>query len=222
MAAVQWTDQEWQQKITDRDTVAWQELDQFVEQRLRLYAQERLAWMDGEERAEFVAHCKFESIQQIFHKVGQYQGRGPFLGWCRTVTLSVVIDQVRHEQRRQKWLAANVDIELLPQEQAENPIASLEKQLVWQQITPHLAQAVATVLTEQERVVYRAGWERSAKEVATELGMAANNVDQLRFQARKKLRRYLEEKGLTRQILVEWGILPGNFRSQPKRLFEKA
>ena len=211
MAAVQWTDQEWQQKIADKDSVAWQALDQFVENRLKLYAQDRLAWMEGEERAEFVAHCKFESVAQIFHKVGQYQGRGPFLGWCRTVMLSVVIDQVRHDQRRQKRLATNVDIELLPQEQDENALDALEKQLVWQQITPQLAQAVATVLTEQERIVYQAGWERSAKEVATALGMAANNVDQLRFQARPKLRRYLQEKGLTRLLLVEWGVLSGNF-----------
>lgn len=217
MSAVHWSDQEWQQKIAQRDALAWQALDQFVEQRLSLYAQERLAWMASAERAEFVAHCKFEGIQQIFNKVGQYQGRGPFLGWCRTVILSVAIDQVRHDQRQQRRVATNIDTEQLAQPQEEDPLHAIEKQLVWQQITPQLAEAVATVLTEQERLVYQAGWERSAKMVAAELDMAPNNVDQLRFQARQKLRRYLEEKGLTRQVLVEWGILPGNFRKQPKK-----
>lgn len=217
MTTGQWTDQEWQQKITLRDAGAWQTLDQQIERWLTLYAQERWAWMDRGEQCEFIAHCKLATIEQIFTKVEQYQGRGPFLGWCRVVMLNVTRDQVRQDRRQQKWVASGLEIDLLPQTQDETPIDAVEKALVREQIAPHLTDAIATALTEQERRIFAAGWDRSAKAVAAELGMAANNVDQLRFQARQKLRRFLEKRGLTRQLLVEWGLLPGNFRKEPKK-----
>ena len=194
----------WLCALTRQEPHAWGDLLQHLSGWIYTYAVKRLGWMDVAMRQEFVENCLQEASLRIFRELHQYGGKGEFLGWCRVVALHVVLDRVRTEARHRQQTPVNLHGDV---PSTATDLADVEMKAVRQQILACVDQGMETVLSEDERAVFKAGADGSVPQLAAQLNTTNNNIYQLRNRARRKVAKHLADNGYTRQKLQEWGII---------------
>ena len=207
MQTQEWTNEQWCQLIRASDADAWQFLYQELAVWIEAYIQQRLAWMPRAKQEEFRENCQQVAAERIWRQINQYTGKGAFLGWCRVVATRVIVDSIRAERRERHQVPVNITDESAEFLAAYNDTEAIEQAHIWEQLQRCIAQGMVTALTENEHKVIAAGPDADVPTLAQQLKVTPNSIHQFRFQARKKLCRYLVAQGFTREHLVQWGIL---------------
>lgn len=191
------------QKLLARDSAAWAQLQQQLMDWLYTYLRSRLYWMADAHLRECAQECTQAASERILRRLHLYRGEGALLGWCRVVALHVAIDWIRRDRLARLLAPAHLHEESGP---SDNPIPAIERDLELEKIQASIDEFVATKLSAREQIVLGDA-ETETDALAARLGVATNNLYQIRHRALGKIRRHLEQQGYTRQRLIEWGIL---------------
>jgi RNA polymerase sigma-70 factor (ECF subfamily) len=176
---------------------AWKDLSKITFQVACAYLHRRgdVAGPEVEQLAEDIAQ---EALTDIIGKLHCFRGESKFTTWV----YGFVINNARELLRKRRppepyWPSLDNDegtalLEILPGSRTGDPVLKAEEaDLI------HAAQeAINTRLTERQRMVlllHQAG--HSPPEIAEQIGTTRNNVYQLLYVARKRLKRELHNRG---------------------------
>lgn len=204
------SNEEWVNAISKRDAVAFKELSEAIY--LWIYNDLRnlpSQLLTAPRLLETAYDCTSETLIRVINRLDQYQHKGPFLGWCRVIALRIVKNWIRSDiQRRKKeaTLDEQIDIGVESKDLDSETIDVVEK------IMGSLALFLQEGLTHKEAQVFTtvtnmAELKLNREEIAQELGISRNNLDQTWCRARRKVREYLEKSGYTKEVLREYNLL---------------
>ncbi len=149
-----------------------------------------------------------EALIRIHNKLEQYTGKGKFLNFALVIARRILID----EFRKKHWTTVSLAPQRAASEQDESgrPPHSLEdlpdpKQLsadagvILREMAQIAYDAIQHDLSESQARAFIGAhfYEMSGDEIALLLGKSRMAVDQLTFQARKKIKRRLHKYGYT-------------------------
>jgi len=196
-------DREMLQRLLDRERATWAFLQGQLLDWLYTYLRPRLYWMANDQIQECVQECIQAASERILRRLHLYRGEGALLGWCQTVALNVAIDWIRRDRRARLAAPAPLHEESAA---ADDPIAQFERTQELEKIQASIDAFVATKLSAREQAILGQA-DTPTDQLASQLGITANYLYQIRHRALGKVRRHLESQGYTRQRLAEWDIL---------------
>jgi RNA polymerase sigma factor (sigma-70 family) len=136
--------------------------------------------------AEDVTQRVFLSLAQHSAKL---QGRLSLTGWLYETARNAAINTVRSEERRRRR----------EQEAAAmNHLDANDSQVLWQQIAPHLDEALAQLsVIERDVILWRYFERRTAEQIGERLGLSPEAAQKRVVRSLDRLRGILAERGLT-------------------------
>jgi RNA polymerase sigma-70 factor (ECF subfamily) len=197
------------QRIRANDQKAWQEIDRRYRGRLTAYVRRRLK-----------DHASVEDVvQETFigfaNSLVNYDDRRDLQTWLFTIAAHKVTDQLRRMGRRPASAGGEGDEEMLGQahDQRQRPASSLARSAERREkeeeaLGLSLRELVREFQTKGEyaklmalELMYVKGWRN--QDVAARLKMSEQDVANLRFQAKKRLRDRLTAAKLSPDIFPE-------------------
>lgn len=157
-----------------------------------LFRPEVLNWI--EDFAQETAIC-------ILRDLPKFRGDSHFTTWALSIAVRVSFD----EMRRKRWKDVSLDSLVESGDQPHPPqLLNHEKEIARQRTLSALRQAISSQLTERQRLALTAELnEMPQSEIARQLGTTRNTVYKLTHDARKTLKRVLNEAGITAEM-VGW------------------
>jgi RNA polymerase sigma-70 factor (ECF subfamily) len=143
-----------------------------------------------------------ESLLRILDRLGQYEGRSKFTTWALTIASRVALTIARRRRAGVVSLDAVLrEAEFVP-ERAVDPSADPASRAEQQAILETLHEIIQTGLTERQRIGILAELRGvSQEELARQLGTNRNALYKLTHDARRRLKRGLEEAGYTAEMI---------------------
>jgi RNA polymerase sigma-70 factor (ECF subfamily) len=197
------------QRIRVNDQKAWSELDKRYRGRLTAYVRRRLK-----------DHASVEDVvQETFigfaNSLANYDERRDLQTWLFTIAAHKVTDQLRKIGRRPVAMSNDADEEMLGQtpDARQRPASSLARSAERRE---HEEEALALALREMchdllakgdycklmaLELIYVKGWRN--QDVAARLQLSEQDVANLRFQAKKRLRDRLSSAKLSPDLFPE-------------------
>lgn len=183
--------------VTPVQDAAWKDLSRTVFQVACAYLHRR-GDVVGSEVEQLAEDAAQEALVDILNKLDSFRGESKFTTWA----YGFVINNARELLRKRRppepyWPSLDDDegtalLEILPGSRTGDPALKAEEEDLI-----HAAQKVInTRLAERQRVVlllHQAG--HSPSEIAEQIGTTRNNVYQLLYVARKRLKRELHNRG---------------------------
>jgi len=131
--------------------------------------------------------------QRVFLLLAQHslklQERSSLMGWLYETTRNAAINTVRSEERRRR------------REQEASAMKQLDandSEILWQQIAPHLDEALAQLnVVERDVLLWRYFERRTAEQIGERLGLSAEAAQKRVARSLERLRGILAERGLT-------------------------
>lgn len=154
-----------------------------------------------------------QSLETVWKKLSTYEGRGKFTSWAATIAVRTAAYEIRkpywREGRMPQPPADDPDNDPeewggLNQEWQERQDLSPEVRALTAEVVSLIERAIEQDLSERQRFAFVAQFleDRSSDEIATELDASRNAVYMLIHEARKKIKRRLEEAGHTPEDLL--------------------
>jgi RNA polymerase sigma-70 factor (ECF subfamily) len=135
-----------------------------------------------------------EALIRILRSLAQFQHRSRFVTWATAVAIRVGLTELR----KRKW--RDVSLEKLVADSGLEPASVGAASSERQALVEAMHQVIATGLTEKQRTVLLAELKGMAQvEIARQMGSSVNAVYKLSHDARQRLKRGLEQAGLTAQ-----------------------
>lgn len=160
-----------------------------------------LAYFDPAELQQLAEDWAQEAVLSILSKLDTFRGDSRFTTWA----YRVVINLAASELRRRRWASLSLEalseetdtaaIELIEDLDAADPETTVQRQELWRIVNGIIQQD----LTERQRMVLVEGVinEVPIEELARRLETNPNNVYKIYHDARRKLKRQLQEHGLS-------------------------
>lgn len=173
---------------------------------LRVELLRRLRWgLDSYSQADdaFLEDAVQDSLIQILSRLEQFEGRSKFLTWATTIAIRTAISELR----KRKWKNVSLDQVLEMNgsihELAENKSTGFKSHDDRRAVFDKMHDLIANDLSERQRKALVAELKGMPQdEIARHLGSNRNAVYKLTHDARKKLRKGLEEAGfLAHEVL---------------------
>lgn len=173
---------------------------------LRVELLRRLRWgLDSYSQADdaFLEDAVQDSLIQILSRLEQFEGRSKFLTWATTIAIRTAISELR----KRKWKNVSLDQVLETNgsihELAENKSTGFKSHDDRRAVFDKMHDLIANDLSERQRKALVAELKGMPQdEIARHLGSNRNAVYKLTHDARKKLRKGLEEAGfLAHEVL---------------------
>lgn len=166
---------------------------------LRVELLRRLRWgLDSYTRADdaFLEDAVQDSLLQILSRLEQFEGRSKFLTWATTIAIRTAISELR----KRKWKDVSLDqiLETTSPKSESTEIESSDPASPndGRAVLDKMHELIANRLTERQRKALMAELRGMPQdEIARHLGSNRNAVYKLTHDARKKLRKGLEEAG---------------------------
>lgn len=204
---------------SEQQMVAFEELADFLRRRIfkdvyqRAYSLPALAQLANAELEEVTDEIVQESLIRIYEKLDTFSDTGNFLNFALVIARNLMID----EFRRKRWTVMPLPaiaptegifhrgqrlpaLDQLPdtRQLLDNANAALVEmmQIVLDAIHNDLSPAQATAFVAYEF------YNLSSKEIAAHIGKSPSAIDQLRFQARVKIKKRLELHGYALEDLT--------------------
>jgi RNA polymerase sigma-70 factor (ECF subfamily) len=148
-----------------------------------------------------------EALLKILEKLDTFANRSKFTTWAHKIAVSVALTELRRKRWQDKSLSGIVETEhgeYTPQFMADKK-PSPEQMTERAEMLHHVQTLINNVLTEKQRnaLVNVAINNQSASEVAKAMDMKANAVYKLLHDARLRLKRALEDEGLSPSGILE-------------------
>jgi RNA polymerase sigma-70 factor (ECF subfamily) len=197
------------QRIRENDQRAWIELDKRYRGRLTAYVRRRLK-----------DHASVEDVvQETFigfaNSLANYDDRRDLQTWLFTIAAHKVTDQLRKMGRRPLSVGNDTDEEMMGQtaDSRQRPASSMARSAERREqeeeaLALALRELCRDLLTKGEyrkvmalELIYVKGWRN--QDVASRLQMTEQDVANLRFQAKKRLRDRLSGTKLSPDIFPE-------------------
>ena len=146
----------------------------------------------------FLEDAVQDALIRILQRLEQFQGRSQFITWATTIAIRVSMDELR----RSRWKDVSLDemmadSEFIP-EQAIDTDSTPNAQADRQAILDAMQQVIDSKLTEKQRTALLAEIKGMPQdEIARHLGSTRNAIYKLTHDARKNLKKGLEELGYT-------------------------
>jgi RNA polymerase sigma-70 factor (ECF subfamily) len=186
-----------QSDVPSVQETAWKDLSRIVFRVACAYLQRRSDTNQSgiEQLAEDVAQ---EALADIFNGLDRFSRNSKLTTWA----YSVVVNNARELLRKGRasepyWPSLDDDetatrLEIIPDPQVCDPELQAEEE----ELVRTVQEVINTRLTERQRAVlllYQAG--HTLPEIATRVGTTRNNVDQLLYAARRRLKKELRNRG---------------------------
>jgi len=197
------------QQIRTNDTRAWSELDKRYRGRLTAYVRRRLK-----------DHASVEDVvQETFigfaNSLANYDDKRDLQTWLFTIAAHKVTDQLRKMGRRPMSSGSDGEDDVLGQasDQRQRPASSLarsaeQREQEEESLGLALREYIRTLQSQAEYVklmalelMYVKGWRN--QDVAARLSLSEQDVANLRFQAKKRLRDRLTAAKLSPELFPE-------------------
>ncbi len=145
-----------------------------------------------------------KALLKILENLGTYQGRGKFTSWALAITIRVAYNDIRARH----WNNVSLDYlkeqagDSIPEESVSSASPDVEAQkkdsleLVRRMIQTDLT-------TRQQDVLLAALNGMPQEEIASQMGTNRNNVYKLFHDGRKALKRAMEQRGYSRDMLYD-------------------
>jgi RNA polymerase sigma-70 factor (ECF subfamily) len=144
-----------------------------------------------------------EALVKILEKLDTFAGRSQFTTWAHKIAVSVALTELR----RKRWQNRSLDELTQPDEGAEYTTSFIADENVLQpenaaersEMMARVNQLITQELTEKQRTAIIAAVVEgcSTQEVADKMNMKPNAVYKLLHDARARLKKSLEQEGLT-------------------------
>jgi len=160
--------------------------------------------LHGRIPTEDVTELVQESLMRIVASLASFRGDSAFPTWATGIATRVAFTELRRrhvrEERRQEFDGVLDDVRQLASRNTPAPEAAMSRS----QLTAALEHAIATRLTERQRVAVLAELRGIPTiEIAERLQTNQNALYKLTHDARKKLRQALLEQGFTADSIHE-------------------
>ena len=150
-----------------------------------------------------------DALLKVLDNLSTFRGESRFLTWATKIATRVAISELR----RARWRNVSLDLltadgDLMPGilELSVTPDASPdpERSAERQEVLRILDDALENVLTERQRIAISAYMIEgmNVEEIARRLGSNRNAIYKVVHDARVKLKRYLEEQGLSLDYIL--------------------
>lgn len=135
-----------------------------------------------------------EALIRILRSLDQFQHRSRFVTWATAVAIRVAFTELR----KRKW--RDVSLEKLVADAGFQPASASATSPERQALLDAMHQIIATELTEKQRTVLLAEIKGMAQvEIARQMGSSPNAIYKMSHDARRRLKRGLEQAGFTIQ-----------------------
>jgi RNA polymerase sigma factor (sigma-70 family) len=149
-----------------------------------------------------------EAMIRIVDNIDTYSGQALFTSWAMKIAINTVLSELRHKS----WL--NVSLEKLAEDESFLNTAkgypiymSAEKKLLRKEMAQLCNALIDEVLSQKQRtaMVYRMKYAMPLDEIARRTGSSRNGVYKLLHDARMKLKKAMESRGISRDDIAEMG-----------------
>jgi RNA polymerase sigma-70 factor (ECF subfamily) len=173
------------------------------------YALSKWIRQDDPRFAPLAEEVTQETILRVKEKLESFEGRSQFTTWVHTIAIRVALTELR----RAKWKEVSLESLLEgkessgPQREMPDESPNVEKAVEQKELMAMIQEAMARELTEKQRTAMMAIAVRGMplEEVARRMGTTRNALYKLLHDARLKLKKVLEDKGLeTAEILASF------------------
>ncbi len=185
------TNDEWIASLRAHDARALEELCQYLCRNL----QKTLAGRPGQSDAEDFAQ---QAVQRILESLDRFRGDSKFTTWANAIAIRIALSELRKKQ----WGTLSLDAFLENARAAESlghtTPPSGHTNSAREEILSALRIGIETVLTERQRsIVLGELHGMPAAVLCAQLGMTRGAAYKMHFDARKRLRKHLEEAGFS-------------------------
>lgn len=150
-----------------------------------------LAGKAGQSDVEDFVH---DALPRIAESLPNFRGDSRFTTWAAAIAIRVAYSELR----RKRWGSASLESVVDQGVQWEQPNVNAETEAAHTELLNALRDAIDESLTERQRAVVLAELRQMPlAELSDELGMSRGALYKMHHDARKKLRRCLEDKGFT-------------------------
>jgi RNA polymerase sigma factor (sigma-70 family) len=201
------TNDEWRAAMMSRDAEAWDELSRQLYTGSYKLVRRQLDRLTAAVWQEVAADSVQNAGVRIIERLDQYQGNGSFLAWCYVIVLNITRDRIRQERRRLRREEEELLDHTAPPQ--GNFAPRVEDQLFLDELAGQIYHFATRELSTREQKVFLAlaQSESTPSELAYDLEITRNNVDQIWYRSRQKVRQHLERTGYTIAALRQHGIL---------------
>ena len=161
----------------------------------------RLKWgLASYARADdaFLEDSVQDALVKILSRLGQFEGRSKFLTWASTVAIRIALSELR----RRKWKVVSLD-QILESAGSIKELAKTDPAVTTMDsdgiddVFEVMHRLISNSLTERQRTALVAELKGMPQdEIARHLGSNRNAIYKLTHDARKKLKKGLEEAGI--------------------------
>lgn len=144
----------------------------------------------------FLEDAVQDSLVRILDRLGQFEGRSRFLTWATVISIHVAMSELR----RRRWKVVSLgsaiaDADFVPDQVVDDDV-SPDVQWERQAILDKMREVIKNELTEKQRTALLAELKGMPQgDIARHLGSNRNAVYKLTHDARKRLKRSLEQAG---------------------------
>lgn len=194
------TNESWLQRLQATGVVqdtALQELREILIMRLRKTFRVRSGMDDS-----LLEDASQESLMKVLANLDQYQGRSRFTTWATTIAIRVALTELR----RRHWKDVSLD-EMVDAAKGGPAVATdggpdPQEEVQSQSLVEGMYRIIEDELTEKQRTVLLAELKgMPQEEIGRRMGSNRNAVYKLTHDARKRLKKGLEDAGFTRADL---------------------
>lgn len=159
----------------------------------------RRAFSSRPETLNWIEDFAQETAIHVMRDLSRFRGESHFTNWALSIAVRISFDELR----RKRWKDVSLDalVESGGHPHPPQP-QNQEKEMARQRTFDALRQAIATQLTEKQRIALTAELkEMPQTEIARQLGTTRNAVYKLTHDARKTLKQVLNEAGITSETI---------------------
>jgi RNA polymerase sigma-70 factor (ECF subfamily) len=149
-----------------------------------------------------------EALVRILDKLGTFAGRSQFTTWAHKIAVSVALTELRHK----RWQNPSLDAltqsadgtEYTPSFVADESVLQPENATERSEVMARVNQLIEQELTEKQRAAIISAVVEgcSTQEVADKMNMKPNAVYKLLHDARTRLKKSLDQEGLTAAEII--------------------
>ena len=206
---VERTNEEWLSALRGPDQeAALADLRAFLVRGLR-YALANRSDVDGQIREDFAQ----EALLKVLNALDTFRGESRFTTWAQKIAVNVAFTELRRLRWQDTSLEAiteGMSLDFVPDMLIDRS-AGPDQQAMQSAFLETLRRIISTELTEKQRQALIATRIRGMdlEEVARRMGTNRNALYKLLHDARKRLKRKLEEEGLSPQEVLDAFSLEG-------------